>query len=442
MPSDNFDDDELEPDAGRERAEANRRKPQELGRNPGPAAQRKARSQEDPALNRRGDVLSPATLPGGTAHQVEILLAQRQDRRKNFFIRLAVIVLLPTFIVWFYTALLATPRYVCNFEITYQTYQPTNTLSSALTQSAAGSSVTDYVDYGTLLYEYIRSETLAEKVDQQINLRQHFSSGKIDRLSRLATNASQAAFLAYWRDHVAVSEGFGGYLTVRVEGFDPAFTLLLAQTVSDDADTMINSLSAQALISQVKSATDQLYVASELLTKADNALTIFRNTHGDLDPGFAATELASIVGTLESQLASLRAQLQWSQANLQPGSFQIVQLKLQVSAMEQQIQSERQRLSASSGSTYSNTVSAYNDLVSNQQFAGTTYQAAQQGLIIAQADASSKQNYAVAFVAPVLPDRPTLPDPFISSMTVFLAFLSLYAIGNLLLAAFRDQSGI
>jgi capsular polysaccharide transport system permease protein len=315
-------------------------------------------------------------------------------------------------------------------------------LSAALTESAQGSSVTDNVDYGTLLYEYIRSAALAEKVDGQINLRQHFSSHRIDSLSRLDRNATQAEFLVYWRDHVSVAEGFGGYLTVQVQGFDPAFTLLLAQTITSDADTMINGLAGQALISQVKSATSQLYMAGVLLKNADDALTAFRNTHGDLDPSFAATELATIVGTLESQLASLQAQLQWSEANLQPGASQIVQLKLQVSAMQQQIQSERQRLADNTGSSYSNTVAQYNDLLANQQFASTTYQSAQQGLIVAQADAASKLNYAVAFVAPILPDHPTLPDPLISSLTLFLVFLSLYAIGNLLFAAFRDQSGI
>jgi capsular polysaccharide transport system permease protein len=443
MPSDNFDDNEVDPDSGRYSNEANRRKRQELVRNFGQGAQKRGGPQDVPPGQRpRGEYVGPGALPTGTAHQVELLLAKRQEHRKNLFIRLGIIVLLPAFIAWFYTALIATPRYVCNFEITYQAYQPTSSLSASLTQSAQGSSVTDYVDYGALLYEYIRSEALAEKVDQQINLRQHDSSSRIDSLSRLATNASQAAFLAYWRYHVAVSEGFGGYLTVKVQGFDPAFTLLLAQTISADADNMINGLSAQALISQVKSATDQLYITRELLTNADNALTVFRNTHGDLDPSFAATELATIVGTLESELASLRAQLQWSEANLQPGSSQIVQLKLQVSAMEQQIQAERQRLSASTGSTYSDTVDKYNDLVADQQFAITTYQAAQQGLIIAQADAASRQNYAVAFVPPILPDHPTMPDPFISSVTVFLAFLTLYAIGNLLFSAFRDQSGI
>ncbi len=300
----------------------------------------------------------------------------------------------------------------------------------------------DTVDYGTLIYEYIRSASLADKINQQINLREHISDDRIDRFSRLDKNASQAEFLAYWRNFVSVSEGFGGYLTVNVQGFDPAFSLLLAQTINADTNAMMDNLSAPARKSEVNSATDQLNLASVALKKANDVLTQFRNANGDLDPGLAATQLATVVGSLESQLALLRAQLQQAQANLQPGASQIVQLQLQVNALEKQIASERQRLADTGQSSYSDTVAQYNDLLSDQQFANTTYQSAQQGLVVARADAAAKQNYVVDFVAPVLPDHPTLPNPLIASFTAFLIFFSLYGICNLLFVAFRDQTGL
>lgn len=422
MPSDDIENDEFGP-TFRDRGEARRRRRQETAETV-------------------GTNMPPAPLPTGTAHQVELLLAKRQNRVRNIFIRLGLAVVLPTFVVWFYTALIATPRYVSTFEITYQAYAPTTTLASGLVQSLAGSSVADNVDYGTLLYEYIRSEALADKVDRQIGFRAHFSSHKIDPLSRLAAKANQPEFLAYWRSHVSVAEGFGGYLTVQVQGFDPAFTLLLAQTIANDADDMIDGLNAPAEDSEIKAAKDQLRAASAELKNADDTLTEFRNTHGDLDPNFAATELAAIIGQLEGQLALLKAQLQQAEANMQPDASQIVQLKLQVNALVQQIASERRRLSDSSSPSYSDTVSKYNDLLADQQFATADYQSAQQGLIVADADAAAKQNYAVDFVPPVMPQRATLPDPFTSSLTTFLVFLSLYGIGSLLLAAFRDQAGV
>ena len=385
----------------------------------------------------------PVGLPLGTSHQVELLLAGRQHRLRRLLLRFFVFVFLPTLVVWFYTALIETPRYVCNYEVTYQSYQPGSTLSGGLTQSMFGSSVADSIDYGTLITQFIQSSALAEQVDQQLHLRQAFSSKKIDWFSRLKKDASQKKFLAAWSDHVSVSEGFGGYLTIIVQGFDPAQTLLLAHTITADADAMMDKLSSPPNTAAVKSASDQLALAATALKKSDDALTGFRNSHVDLDPNLMSTQLATIVGTLESQLATLRAQLQQAQANMKPGAAQIVQLQLQVNAVEKQIQAERQRLSSNNGqSTYSNTVAQYEDLVSDQAFANTTYQSAQQGLVIARANAASKENYIVDFVPPILPDHPTMPNPLTSSFTVFMGCLFGYGIVNLLLTAFRDQSGL
>lgn len=385
----------------------------------------------------------PATLPAGMAHQVEILLAMRRRRLRGLLLRLGICVVLPALAVWLYTALVATPRYVCNFEITYQAYQPNPTMAGGLTPSIIGSSMTDSIDYGTIIYEYIRSPALAAQVDQQLKLREQFSGRKIDWLSRLSTHADQASFLAYWRQHVMVSEGFGGYLTIQVEGFDPQSTLLLAQTINNDADSMIDGLTARARQAEVQSATDQLNSAALILRKADAALTSFRNTHGDLDPGLYATQLATVAGTLESQLAGLRAQLAQAQANLQPGASQIVQLNLQIKGVENQIQAERQRLADSAGQpNYSDIVATYDDLLADQQSASSAFQLTLQGLEMARADASSKQNYVVDFAAPILPDRPALPDPLVSSFETLLACLTAYGVISLLFAAFRDQAGV
>jgi capsular polysaccharide transport system permease protein len=387
---------------------------------------------------------APASaLPAGTAFQLETLFAMRRGRRRGFALRLGLFVALPALTVWFYTALIATPRYVCNFEVTYQAYQPNTTIGGTLTPSVIGSSVEDSIDYGTIIYEYIRSPALAAQVDQALKLREQFSDRKIDFLSRLGSNADQAGFLDYWRKHVVVSEGFGGYLTIQVQGFDPQKTLQLAQTINADADSMIDGLTARARAAEVQSATDQLNAAALTLRQADAALTSFRNAHGDLDPGFDATQLATVAGTLEAQLAALRAQLTQAQANLQPGASQIVQLDLQINGVESQIQAERQRLAANGGqASYSDIVATYDDLLANQQSASNAYQLTLQGLEMARADAASKQNYVVDFVPPILPDRPALPDPLVSSFETLLACLTAYGIVSLLLAAFRDQAGL
>ncbi len=396
-----------------------------------------------------GNVVAPIAtpgalrLPGGAARQLELLLANREHQLRRFLLRFGLFVLLPCFVVWFYTMFIATPRYQCVYQITYQTYQPSTSLTSGLTQTTFGSSQMDSIDYGTILYEYVSSASLAEQVDKLLDLRAHYSDRNIDWFSRLSPNATQKQFLAYWQSRVQISEGFGGYLTLTVQGFDPQFTLKLAQTIDTLANTMIDQIEAPARNTEIDSAKHQLMLAASGLQAADDTLTAFRNANGDLDPSFIATQIGTIEAALDGQLATLKAQLNQDEANILPNSAIIVQLKLQIAALEQQIQAERTELANNNGQhDYSDTVAKYDDALANQLLASSTFQAAQQGLVLAQADAAQQQNYVVPFVPPILPDHPTAPDPLDDTFITFLACVGLYGIGNLLFSAFRDQAGI
>jgi capsular polysaccharide transport system permease protein len=411
---------------------------------PGKSASKQG-AQAEAAGNVVAPIVTPGALrlPGGTARQLELLLANREHQLRRFLLRFGLFVLLPCFVVWFYTALIATPRYQCVYQITYQTYQPSTSLTAGLTQTDFGSSQMDSIDYGTILYEYVTSASLAQQVDKLLDLRAHYSARNIDWFSRLSPNATQKQFLAYWQSRVKISEGFGGYLTLTVEGFDPQFTLKLAQTINALANNMIDQIGAQARNTEIDSAKQQLTLAASGLQAADAKLTAFRNANGDLDPSFMATQIGTIEAALDGQLATLKAQLTQDEANILPNSAIIVQLKLQISALEQQIQAERTRLANNNGQQdYSDTVSKYEDALASQLLASSTFQAAQQGLVLAQADAAQQQNYVVPFVPPILPDHPTAPDPLDDTFITFLACVGLYGIGNLLFSAFRDQAGI
>jgi capsular polysaccharide transport system permease protein len=392
-------------------------------------------------LKRNLPALFPKPPPAGMPEQLQLLLEMRNDRLRRFLIRAIVFMVVPTLLVLFYTGVIATPRYVSTFEVTYQVYQPTTSVGGGLVPVAT--SQTDAIDYGAVIYQYVQSETLADKLDQQLHLRDYFSSDRIDWTSRLVKNATEPQYYGYYGNRVAVSEGFGGYLTITVQAFDAAFAQKLAQTINDDSNTMLDGITAQARQAEVQTALEQFNDAMTQLNQANQALTSFRNSHGDLDPSQIATELGTIEGTLESQLASTKAELAQAQANMQPNNSQIVQLNLQVAAIQKEIDSERARLAGADGtSNYSSTVADYETLVSNQQLATTNYQAAQQALLAARADATRKQNYVVDFVSPTLPDRPTAPNPWLSAGETLLACIIGYAVINLLYAALRDQTGV
>lgn len=398
---------------------------------------------------RRGGAV-PAVAGGvvgwpATAQYAVALVERRRSRSRRLVAGFALVVLLPTLLTALYTLFVATPRYTSEFELTYQTYRGPSSLASGLVQSVTGTAQNNTVDLGTIVYEYLRSATLADKLDRDLDLRQRFSAPHIDWLARLDPDASRETFLDYFRSRVQVSQGLGGYIKVDVDAFDPAFAQTLAKAILAAADDMVDDLTARARANEVKFAEAELGREEERVRKARAAMTDFQNRQGDQDPTRAANQLGTIVGSIEGQLAEARGQLTTTAGQLAANSPIVVQLKAKIVALEGQLKSEQDRLAtakpAPSGSAapYSQVLDDYQALQLEQEFAKNAYMAAQQGLAVARADAATKQNYLVDFVQPDLPQHESYTYSVEATVTVFLSALLLFAFGSLVMGAARDQ---
>ncbi len=402
---------------------------------------------------RRGGAVPAVAVAGGavgwpaTAQYAVALVERRRSRSRRLVAWFALIVLLPTLLTAVYTLFVATPRYTSDFELTYQTYRGPSSLASGLVQSVTGTAQNNMVDLGTIVYEYLRSATLADKLDRDLDLRQRFGGSQIDWLARLDPDASREAFLDYFRSRVQVSQGLGGYVKVDVDAFDPAFAQTLAKAILAAADDMVDDLTARARANEVKFAEAELGREEDRVRKARTAMTDFQNKQGDQDPTRAANQLGTIVGSIEGQLAEARGQLTTTAGQLAANSPIVVQLKAKIVALEGQLKSEQDRLAsnkpAPSGSgaatPYSQVLDDYQALQLEQEFAKNAYMAAQQGLAVARADAATKQNYLVDFIQPDLPQHESYTYPVEATVTVFLSALLLFAFGSLVMGAARDQ---
>jgi capsular polysaccharide transport system permease protein len=378
----------------------------------------------------------------GALQPAQILLDTRRARRRRFFLRLAVFSGLPTVLTLHYMLFVASPRYVSQFEITYQTYQPPQNLSSGLVQSLLGASTSNNVDFSALLYEYIRSPALLAKLDATNHLREYYSSPRVDYLSRMNASATLDTFLRYFHWYVSVAQNNGGYLTVDVQAFDPDYALALARAVVKACDQMIDEMTSRARQDEVRYAEAELRRAEARVRSTRLAMTEFQNAHGDLNPPTSAGQLSGIVGTLESKLAGARTELA-ALATTAPRSPQVAATKAQIAALEEQLRQEQRRLANNAGGTpYSKLLEQYSALQLEQEFAKNDYLAAQQGLTVARADAARQQNYLVDFIPPYLPDKQNLEFAVVYTLTALVTSLVLFAIGSLVGGAMRDQAGL
>jgi len=375
----------------------------------------------------------------------QFITDRRRQQRRRVFLRFALFIVLPTVLAFLYATYYATPRYTAEFQLTYQTYQPPQVLSSGLVPSLFGSSQqgTDYI--GAILYEYLLSPALLNRLDKELNLRAYYSRDKIDYPTRLSANASNDTLLDYYHWHVIdVSEGLGGYLTVDVQAFDPDYAVALARAMTRAADEMLEGMSSRAKEDEVRFAEDELKRQETRVLKARQAMTGFQNLHGDISPPTVAQQLGSIVGSIEGDLAIARAQRADLLTHFNANAPQLAQLQYKIDGLEKQLADQRARLATNSvdGKPYSKVLEEYSALQIEEQFAQSAYQAAQQGLVVARADAARKQSYLVDFAPAIHPDRPDKWFAATYTLTAFVASVCIYALLSLMIGAFRDQAGI
>jgi hypothetical protein len=115
------------------------------------------------------------------AMQIDIAQSARK-RRVDFLLRILLWVGLPTVLAALYVYVYATPRYVSEFQLTYQTYSQPGSSSSALGGGGSSSSLlssvlgigSSSVDMSRVIASYLTSNDLVEHVDAKINLREQY----------------------------------------------------------------------------------------------------------------------------------------------------------------------------------------------------------------------------------------------------------------------------
>ncbi len=397
--------------------------------------------------------LEPAVTPGPAAWANAALALNFAEaaraRRRSFLQRLALFVGLPTLLATAYVFLYATPRYVSEFQVTYQSFdQPPVSGGQSNAFAAIFGLSNSTVDMSRVIASYLTSTDAMGKVDAAVNLRAHYSNHRIDWLDRLSPRASPEEFLAYFQKRVSVDALMGGYVIVDLEAFDPQTAHKAAEALAAASDEMVQALSIRALQDAVHVAEGELARTQDRLLKATLAVTNFRNQHNNFDPQVAATQLGTVIGALESQLSGYRAALESTRGVLNEEAPAVKALRAQIRATEQQIAVEESRLATTQqphGSArtepYSQTVADFVALTEEQQFATDEYTSAKQAVDAARANATSKKQYVNTFVSPNVPQQSTSPDPFHVIAETFFGAILVYLIGSLLVGAFRDQAG-
>ena len=208
------------------------------GPSPAPAAAPVAapvNAQQPPAAgggaNRRARRAQQAAQAETKIVEVAPMATAAKPRKRHWGILLSFVlfVVLPAAAVSYYMYAVAVDQYESRvgFVVRAEESQSALDVLSGLTGvSSASSSDTD------ILYEFIQSQEMVQRVNQTIDLREVFSRPEQDPLFALQEGASIEELLAHWQRKVRVYyDGSTGLIEVHVNAFRAKDAHLLAETI-------------------------------------------------------------------------------------------------------------------------------------------------------------------------------------------------------------------
>ena len=288
--------------------------------------------------------------------------------------------------------------------------------------------------------QYLMSWDLLEILDSEIELRKAWSDSLIDPISRLSADASNENFLKYYQNMLSIKlDSTSHMITIEVQGFDAQYTQNMLKVMLNKSEEFVNKLTNNLAYEQLYFVTEEIETNWKRLVASRSALLAFQNEHVIVDPKVDASQIASVIAQLQSNLAEAQTQLIELRGYLSETAPDVVSVKRRIQALITQIDTERKRLTGSGAIPLNNIMMEYENLLFDVEFANEIYRTSLVSLEKVHIEASKKIKSLVVVAQPNLPDEVTYPDrPYmLATITAFL--LLTFGILSVIYAAVREH---
>lgn len=401
----------------------------------------------------------PKKVAGGDGHlpiktwvtdevtEVSVWLERKRANMRRMFVRLLTFTLLPTLLAAIYFGFIVTDRYVTEFQVMVNSPNAgVMSMFSVILGGGSGGGASNQENF--VIEEFIQSQAALEKLDEQLDLRAHFSQDSIDAFSRLDVDATNEEFLAYYLSRISVANNATSQIIkVQVQAFSPEMAKTIADLLIILCDDLVNNFNEEAQRDTLAFAQSELDRAENRFRNVRLQVSNFRNREGDLNPVESAAAITAIISELEGGVAGTRVEIARVGAYMKSSSVQISALNDKLNALTGQVDAERERLVSTKGDAvdqrlYAKLLSEYESLMIEESMAQAAYMTATQGYQMARSDSSKQKHvYLVAFAPPILPDESLEPRRLYSILMVFVGALVFYMVGSFTWAAVREHIG-
>ncbi len=349
-------------------------------------------------------------------------------------------VLMPTLVAAIYLYTLAADQYVSNVGFAVRNEENNSAmdiLGSFSSLSGSSSSDTD------ILYKYIQSQELIEKVDADMDLRAVYSKPRKDWVFSLPPDASIEDIVDYWSSMVRIVYDPGtGLIELDVRAFASDDAHDIAVSIFAHSSTMINQLSAVARSDLTLYAGDELDQAVARLKTARQNLTLFRNSNQLVDPSADIQGQMGLLNSLQEQLANTLIELDLLNETTRDTDPRVDSARRKADVIRRRIAEERMNLGVvdgSGGEVFANLIGQFESLQVDLKFAESAYVASLSAYDGAVAEARRQSRYLAAYLSPTRAQTPQYPKRGIILLLMSLLLFGIWSILVLVFYSLRDR---
>jgi capsular polysaccharide transport system permease protein len=347
----------------------------------------------------------------------------------------------PMLLATLYLTVFAADRYVSESTVALQ--QSGSDLSSfpGAALMLAGLSSPSHADTLYLMH-YIQSLALLKDLDAKLNVRSHYEAGHLDVFARLWGGASQEQFLEYYRSRVeVVLDDASSTLTVRVQGFDPAFAQQLNKTILEASERFVNEMSHSLAREKLDFAEHELARSAQRLETARTNVLAFQAKNGFLNPSIQAQASGALSAQMQASISKSEAELRGLRSFMTEDAPEVKTLRAQINATQAQLEVERAR--ATGTGAKSEQLGAltldFQGLRMRAEFALDAYKVALVAIESARIEATRKVKSLVVIQPPTLPETAQFPRRLYDLVTLLVVCLLVYLVTRLVIATIREH---
>lgn len=354
-------------------------------------------------------------------------------------------VLAPIGVLVFYLWFVAVDQYASNagFTVRQEEGGGATDLMGGLAQFAAGGTTSD----SDVLYEFIQSQNMVERVDAILDLRALYTPhwGE-DPVFSLWPDASIEDLLWYWARVVRISyEQSTGLIELRVLAFEAEDSQRVAQAIVVESQRMINALNTTAREDAMRYAIEDVDTALQRLKRAREALTQFRTRTQIVDPETDIQARLGVLSNLQQQLAEALVEHDLLLQTVKVSDPRLVQAQNRIEVIRERIASERQNFARAStevgsvGEDYPTLIAEYESLSVDLAFAEETYRLALAAMDVARANVQRQSRYLATYINPTLPQDSEYPQRYLIVALAALFLVLIWGIMTLIYYSLRDR---